>query len=71
MENSTLEKLQRHEKMTDEECFSITLEISKGLNAKGTSTNTLARNLLIRVLDNWNNIPESYKTIFRNFLPNL
>mgnify|MGYP003291759243 CR=1 FL=1 len=32
MENSTLEKLQRHEKMTDEECFSITLEISKGLS---------------------------------------
>lgn len=68
MENSTLEKLQRHEKMTDEECFSITLEISKGLNSKDTSTNTLGRNLLIRVLDNWNNIPESYKTILTDLI---
>ena len=50
MENSTLTKLQRHEKMTDEECFEISVEISKGLNAPERSVNTAARNLLIRVI---------------------
>lgn len=68
MENSTLEKLQRHERITDEECFEITIEISKGLNAPERSENTAARNLLIRVLDNWNNISESYKTIITDLV---
>ena len=65
MDNHTLEKLLRHEKVTDEECFDITLEISKGLTAKDLHIKAEARTLLVRVLDNWENIPESYKTIFK------
>lgn len=68
MDSSTLAKLQRHEKITDDECFNIILEISKGLNANDTSIKTWARNLLVRVLDNWENISESYKMVFTDLL---
>lgn len=68
MDNHTLEKLQRHEKVTDEECFGITLEISKGLTAKDLHIKAEARTLLVRVLDNWENIPESYKPIFTDLI---
>ena len=68
MDNHTLEKLLRHEKVTDEECFDITLEISKGLTAKDLHIKAEARTLLVRVLDNWENIPKSYKTIFTDLI---
>lgn len=68
MDNNALEKLQRHEKITSEECFSISVEISKGLNTNDALEKTRARNLLVRVLDNWDNISESYKMIFTDLL---
>lgn len=68
MDSSTLDKLQNHEKMTDEECFNLSLEISKGLNVSDAPTKTQARDLLVRVLDNWENISQSYKAVFTDLL---
>lgn len=68
MGQDILDKLQRHEKITDEECFSLTQEISHALNETDESDKNSGRNLLIRILDNWNNISDSYKTIFSDLI---
>lgn len=68
MNNRVLEKLKQHERITDEECFDIIREISKGLSAEELHIKTEARTLLVRVLDNWTNMSESYKSIFADLI---
>lgn len=68
MEQDILDKLQKHEKITDEECFSLTQKISHALNGTDESDKNSGRNLLIRILDNWNNISDSYKMIFSDLI---
>ena len=64
MEQYLCEKLQQHQRITDEEWFSISIEISQLLNSNHEQNKISARNLLIRVLDNWNNVSEGYRQIF-------
>lgn len=69
MDNNILEKLQQHQKLTYEECFAISLESSKLLNSEKKEDKTEARNLIIRVLDNWSNT--TYLTVAIEFLQTL
>lgn len=57
-------KLQSHHSLSEDECFEIACEISKLLNSNDESTKQDGRNFTIRLLDNWNNISESYKAVF-------
>lgn len=64
MENSVLEKLQQHQKITEDECFIISHEISRLINTEDSQLKAEARSMLIRVLDNWSSIPDCYMAIF-------
>lgn len=64
MEQELIEKLQYHQKITDDECFRLMIEISSLLNTTDEDNKQTGRNLIIRVLDNWNNISGSYRQIF-------
>ena len=64
MREELIDKLIKHEYLQDEECFEIALEISTLLNILDEDTQARGRELLIRVIDNWNNISPNYKEIF-------
>ena len=68
MKESLMAKLQNHNVLTDEECFDVANDISNLLNSKEESLKQEGRNLIIRLLDNWNNISESYREIFRDLV---
>ena len=61
-------KLCAHQKITDDECFEIASEVSVSLNSVDDTIKQSARNIMIRVLDNWNNISASYKCIFTDLV---
>lgn len=63
MEHDLLDKLVNHQKLLDDECFELSIEISRLLNSKDVGRESDGRELIIRVLDNWNNISDSYKNI--------
>ena len=52
----------------DDECFELSIEISRLLNTNNESKQSDGRELIIRVLDNWNNISDSYKNIFTDLV---
>ena len=54
----------QHQKMTDDECFELTLEVSNLMNASNEENKKRGRDLLIRILDNWANLSDSYRKIF-------
>ena len=64
MRDELMIKLQNHTVLTDEECFEVATDISRLLNSKEESLKQDGRNLIIRLLDNWDNITESYRAIF-------
>lgn len=64
MREELIIKLQKHDILTEDECFEIANNISQLLNSTDESFKQDGRKLIIRLLDNWNNISESYRTIF-------
>lgn len=64
MKQELMDKLKNHQSLVDNECFELTIEISRMLNTLDKNKQSEGRALIIRVLDNWNNIPNSYKKIF-------
>ena len=68
MEQSLLDKLHQHQTLSDVECFSLSMEISRFLNKPDEQSKAKARSLLIRTLDNWSNISNSYKPIFTDLI---
>lgn len=64
MKQELMDKLKNHQSLVDNECFELTIEISCMLNTLDKNKQSEGRALIIRVLDNWNNIPNSYKKIF-------
>lgn len=68
MEYKLFEKLHMHKMMTDDECFALTVEISRLLNTLDEESRQRGRNIIIRVLDNWGNISEGYKKIFMDLI---
>lgn len=63
MNDILFEKLCCHKKITDTECFELIQAISPMLNSTNNDENQAGRNLIIRILDNWNNISKGYKQI--------
>ena len=61
-------KLCDHRQLTDDECFEIASEISISLNNQNEDVKQSGREMIIRVLDNWGNISESYKAIFSDLI---
>lgn len=64
MDYIIMDKLMQHQKMTDDECFELTLEVSNLMNASNEENKKRGRDLLIRILDNWTNLSDSYRKIF-------
>ena len=64
MKGELFDKLQSHCSLTNDECFDIASEISQKLSSTDLAVNQDGRNLIIRALDNWENISDSYKLIF-------
>lgn len=64
MRDELITKLQNHNTLTEDECFEVANDISRLLNSTEESLKQNGRNFIIRLLDNWNNISESYRTIF-------
>ena len=64
MRQELIDKLINRQKIMDDECFELSIEISRLLNSIDESKQSAGRELIIRVLDNWNNISDSYKNIF-------
>lgn len=64
MREELIIKLQSHNALTEDECFEVACEISKLLNSNDESIKQDGRNLIIRLLDNWDNMSESYKAVF-------
>ena len=64
MDYIIIDKLMQHQKMTDDECFELTLEVSNLMNASNEENKKRGRDLLIRILDNWANLSDSYRKIF-------
>ena len=59
MDFSILDKLEYHMELTDDECFDLSLTISKQLNSPEKSDQQTGRELIVKTLDNWGNIPNS------------
>lgn len=68
MRQELIDKLINHQKIMDDECFELSIEISRLLNTNDESKQSDGRELIIRVLDNWNNISDSYKNIFTDLV---
>lgn len=64
MDYIIIDKLMEHQKITEEECFELTLEVSNLINTSNEENKKKARDLLIRILDNWTNMSNGYKKIF-------
>ena len=68
MKSGLLSKLCTHQMITDDECFEIASRISVSLNNPNEDEKQIGRELIIRVLDNWNSISNSYKCIFADLI---
>ena len=68
MNQELIDKLINHQSLLDEECFELTIEISRLLNILDEDKRSQGRELIIRVLDNWNYISDSYKNIFTDLI---
>lgn len=63
MEPSVIDKLEMHMELTDDECFDLSLEISKHINSADSSNQQTSRELIIKTLDNWARIPDASKAM--------
>ena len=63
MSDILFDKLCSHDQITDTECFELIQDISRFLNSSNKDENQKGRNLIIRILDNWENISTNYKRI--------
>lgn len=68
MRQEIIEKLTKHEVLTDEDAFELTIEISHHLNSTNEENQMIGRSLIIRVLDNWSNISNNFKTVFTDLV---
>ncbi len=68
MRDELMIKLQNHTVLTDEECFEVATDISRLLNSAEESLKQDGRDLIIRLLDNWDNISDSYRAIFSDLI---
>lgn len=68
MQDELIIKLQNHTTLTEDECFEVACGISQLLNSNDESMKQDGRNLIIRLLDNWKNVPESYKEVFTDLI---
>ena len=68
MREELLLKLHNHETITFDESFEIATDISSLLNNQSEHLNQKGREIIILVLDNWNNIPQATKNIFIDFI---
>lgn len=68
MRKELLLKLHNHEIITFDESFEIATEISSLLNNQSEHLKQKGREIIILVLDNWNNIPRTIKSIFIDFV---
>ena len=64
MEQNLIDRLSAHQELTNNEWFGLSIEIGRLLNSRDENARQNGRKLIIRVLDNWEGIPESIKTIF-------
>lgn len=63
-----IQKLEKHQIITDDECFELATHVSTLINTGDSSSKQKGRNVLILVLDNWKNIPENYKCIWNDMI---
>lgn len=68
MDHSILEKLEQHMELTVDECFDLSLSISRYINSAEKSCQQSGRELIIKSLDNWSNIPDSAKTMLGDLI---
>ena len=68
MRQELIDKLINRQKIMDDECFELSIGISRLLNTNDESKQSNGRELIIRVLDNWNNISDSYKNVFTDLI---
>lgn len=68
MRDELIVKLKNHILLIDDECFELACEISRLLNSNDESTKQDGRNLIIRLLDNWDYISESYRAVFTDLI---
>ena len=68
MRDELIVKLKNHTALIDDECFELACEISRLLNSNDESTKQDGRNLIIRLLDNWQYISESYRSVFADLI---
>lgn len=68
MRDELIVKLKNHTALIDDECFELACEISRLLNSNDASTKQDGRNLIIRLLDNWQYISESYRAVFADLI---
>lgn len=64
MENALIKKIQEHQRISDDECFDLAVEVSRLLNENDDADKQAGREIVIRILDNWCNIPTNYKQMF-------
>lgn len=69
MRQELIDKLINRQKIMDDECFELSIGISRLLNTNDESKQSNGRELIIRVLDNWNNISDSYKNVLQILFP--
>lgn len=63
MEHSVFDKLEQHMRLTDDECFDLSIAISRYINSVEESNQQAGRELIIKTLDNWSNIPNTAKSM--------
>lgn len=68
MRGELVDKLINHKVLIDDECFELAYEISRLLNSNDESTKQDGRDLIIRLLDNWECILESYRPVFTDLI---
>ena len=68
MKDDIINKLIHHEILSQDECFDLSVIISQYLNSSNKENNRKGRELIIRVLDNWNNINTTFQPIFVDLL---
>lgn len=68
MEKQMIDKLEQHLPLSDEEQFNLSISISKLLNSSDSEAQQNGREFLIRVLDTWDNISDSFKPIFTDLI---
>lgn len=66
--DALIQKLQLHQKITDDECFELAAHVTMLLNTVDPEGKQSGRKILILVLDNWKNISESYKCIWNDII---